>query len=317
MTRNCKLRGQTMTGVSKQIVALYMMRNSKTEKEEFLKYIIPQLNRIGYDTRIQATQSSGKSNYNLIAGDLENAHIIFTAHYDTPRQNIFYNRVYPTSVFKTWLVRLLPVLILLVLTAFIIINNSLFSGLATLLIGALLIGAGTASLKNKNNYNDNTSGVVCIYDIAARISPVYKDKAAFVFFDNEENGFKGSKAFAEEFGELCKKKLIINLDCLGSGDDIAFCYSDTTHDKAAEIAGFYKNSHDNKRVGIIKLKPHTFVSDFKSFENWINVSVFHRTDFGNLYLNNIHSADDIVIDEENLDIIGDIMFELVSQLFFF
>lgn len=306
-----------MTSVAKKIIDTYMVRFLDKEKQEFINYIVPQLNRIGYDTRIQTTKKGKRVSKNIIAGDIENAHVVFTAHYDTGRKNIFFNRIYPTSFVRTLIIRLIPVFMALFLFAVAFKSSGFIAGLVVLLILLGLIVVGSANIPNKNNANCNTSGVITLYEIADRISPVYKDKAAFVFLDNAEQGFLGARAFSKEYSEICERKLIINLDCVGDGNDIAFSYNEETIEKAEEIAGFYKNDYPNKRVGVIMLDTNVFRSDYKAFRQWINVTAFRRSTSGILYLDNTKSEDDKNLDEDNISVICDIMFELVSRLFFF
>ena len=49
---------------------------------------------------------------------------------------------------------------------------------------------------NKHTANDNTSGVITLLELMNRLSPEQKERTAFVFFDNEENGMLGSAFFA-------------------------------------------------------------------------------------------------------------------------
>ena len=65
------------------------------------------------------------------------------------------------------------------------------------------------------------------------------------------------------------------------------------------------------------LDTNVFRSDYKAFRQWINVTAFRRSTSGVLYLDNIKSEDDKNLDEDNISVICDIMFELVSRLFFF
>lgn len=306
-----------MITASKKIIESYMVRFTSAQKQEFIAYVLPQLNRIGYDTKIQTSQKGKITSKNIIAGDIENAHIIFTAHYDTPRKNIFLNRIYPTSFVRTLIIKLIPIFMALFIFAFVFKTFGFVWSLIALLISLGLILIGSSNVPNKNNANCNTSGVITLFEIADRISPVYKDKAAFVFLDNAEKGFLGAKAFSKEFAEICERKLIINLDCVGDGNDIAFSYNEETIKKAEEIASFYQNNYPNKRVGLIMLDTNIFQSDYKVFRKWINVTAFKRSTSGILYLDNTKSDDDKVLDEKNISVISDIMFELVSRLFFF
>ena len=72
--------------------------------------------------------------------------------------------------------------------------------------------------------NDNASGVAAILEIARvikenRLRP--KKSIAFIVFDGEEQGLKGSKHFVEHPPiELKKINAVFNFDCVGFGDSI-------------------------------------------------------------------------------------------------
>ena len=75
---------------------------------------------------------------------------------------------------------------------------------------------------NKHTANDNTSGVITIIESAIKLPKDLRDEVCFVLFDNEELGLLGSSAFAKEYKEYVKNKLIINFDCVSDGNDIFF-----------------------------------------------------------------------------------------------
>ena len=75
---------------------------------------------------------------------------------------------------------------------------------------------------NRNNANDNTSGVAAVMEIMARLPEEERSKAAFILFDNEEKGLLGSAGYAAQHKGVKEKGLIINLDCVGDGENILF-----------------------------------------------------------------------------------------------
>ena len=64
---------------------------------------------------------------------------------------------------------------------------------------------------NPSNANDNTSGVAAILETMARIPEENRSKTAFILFDNEEKGCRGSKAYAKAHPAVKNERLVINL----------------------------------------------------------------------------------------------------------
>ena len=83
---------------------------------------------------------------------------------------------------------------------------------------------GFLSIPNKKNYNDNTSGVLVLLYL---MSILRNEKAAYVFFDNEEKGLIGSFSFLSFLNKKNlkpRRKKFIVLDCVGRGELIRFTY---------------------------------------------------------------------------------------------
>ena len=70
----------------------YPIRRTEQQKEEFREYIIETAKRLKYPVIVEKLKD--KHN-NIIIGDIDNAKIIFTAHYDTPAASIFPNIMLP------------------------------------------------------------------------------------------------------------------------------------------------------------------------------------------------------------------------------
>jgi hypothetical protein len=73
---------------------------------------------------------------------------------------------------------------------------------------------------NQRNRNDNTSGMAAVMELMRRNGE--KDGVAYIIFDDEEKGKKGSKAFAKANPAVKANALIINLDCVGNGETFVF-----------------------------------------------------------------------------------------------
>ncbi|WP_131736694.1 M28 family peptidase, partial [Clostridioides difficile] len=100
---------------------------------------------------------------------------------------------------------------------------------------------------NENNYNDNTSGILCLIEVAKKLNIINEEKkidsVGFVFFDNEEKGLKGSRSFVKSYHDL-ESEIIINIDCIATEGD---------YDTISYIIGNNKNKEKTKvLVDIIK-----------------------------------------------------------------
>ena len=208
----------------------YPVRRKAQEKERFRIWLVATLREMGYHVALQSNESalqSGGRVTNVVVGDPEKAKIIFTAHYDTPLCEVLPPLICPTRSLTYVLYQALtPILALVVsfLVAFALTFpfNAPFWTLPIFLV--LLLGC-LAYLKlgpsEKNNVNDNTSGVVTLLEIAKSITPRYRGNVCFVFFDCGAQAGQGAKAFRKKY-PVTREKSVIHLDCVGDGDEILF-----------------------------------------------------------------------------------------------
>jgi Zn-dependent M28 family amino/carboxypeptidase len=156
--------------------------------------------------------------------------------------------------------------------------------------------------KNKNNYNDNTSGVATILSIIDELSPEELNKVAFILFDNEEKGKKGSKAYFNDHKEQMKDKFLVNFDCVGNGDNVIFIAEkdaiDSTEYKLLESSF---NNKDGFSLNFFTHKQADSNSDHKNFPKGVACVVCKKLNSGLLYTPNIHTNGDIVANNSNIE----------------
>lgn len=72
---------------------------------------------------------------------------------------------------------------------------------------------------------DNASGTAFLLELSRYIKSLGKPQRSiiFAFFNAEEFGCLGSKAFVEEYKELLQGAKVINFDMIGSDDDVPLC----------------------------------------------------------------------------------------------
>lgn len=204
----------------------FPIRNSAEQKQAFRKWAAARAEKNGWTVR----EEENEKHINLVIGDPEGAKVLFTAHYDTPRRSIFPNFMLPANK----LLKILYSFVIIVPLLALAVGAGLLVGQA---MGGLetLIGRLTAWLTymllyfglffllfrgpaNRENKNDNSSGAAAILDMTERIVGI--GSAAFILFDDEEKGKKGSKAWTAAHPGLKSGLLTVNLDCVGNGEHV-------------------------------------------------------------------------------------------------
>lgn len=309
-----------MNEISCKILDYYQVRKTKKQKEEFRKYIIHELNQYGYCPRIQ---NKGINN-NIIIGNMEKAKIFCTAHYDTQAVLPFPNLIVPNNLFGLILSQLaiiICVLILIFLINIVFIKLFVWTGLfngfelsiASSISWLIIMIWMLFGKANKHTANDNTSGVVTIIESAIKLPEDFRDEISFVLFDNEELGLLGSAAFAKEYKEYIKNKLIINFDCVSDANDIFFFPTKQIKNDQSKheviIKTFastnYINVHMNKGFGF-------YPSDNFNFKYAYGVCSLKKGLF--YYLDRIHTSRDIIFNEENIELLSDGVCKLVNTI---
>ena len=260
------------------------------------------------------------NNKNLAAGDIEKAQYLFAAHYDTPfRMFVPINVIYPKSIVLSLLYQLFMLALLFAaavalaigINALIPLGKYLF--MLPLWIWVVSVALSCFCFPNKHNVNDNTSGVIAIMRLAHALPASIRERAAFILFDNEELGLFGSAAFANANGKKIRGKTVINMDCVGVGDDIVFLANREAAKDEAVMGALNTPPAGNrgKRVIIGKGKGWFYPSDQANFKKSIAVAAFKRGPFG-LYLNDIHMDCDRYLDSNNIELIVQCLIPLVT-----
>ena len=285
-------------------------RKDMQEKIKFRDYIVETLKKKGIEAKIERTKD-GK-NDNIVVGDPTTAKAVFTAHYDTPARSLFPNIMIPKSRVIFYAYQFVPIIFLLVVSftfahivGHVIINDMRAYALSFLLAYYGLFFGIMRGFKNKNNYNDNTSGVATILSIIDELSPEELNKVAFILFDNEEKEKKGSKAYFNDHKEQMKDKFLVNFDCVGNGDNVIFiAQKDAINSEEYKIL---ESSFSNKEKFNLEFLTHKQAdsnSDHKNFPKGVACVVCKKLNSGLLYTPNIHTNGDIVANNSNIEFIA-------------
>jgi len=302
-----------------QLIEKFPIRKKGEQKDGFLKYATAKAQEMGYSAQVEDI----RNNRNLIIGKPESAKVIFTAHYDTPAVMPFPNFITPRNILFYVLYQLIPVggLILLGLLVVLLLQavfgitdfNTLYTAFMLCYFGCLMLMLfGPA---NKNNYNDNTSGIATLLCIMEKLPEDARKNVAFIFFDNEEKHMQGSGNFAKKHPEVKQNTLIINLDCVGNGEHL-FCFAK----RGAMAHAYYPLltetviSSEDKTMRHLPSAGSVYPSDQASFRCGVAVCACKKAPVIGHYMNRIHTRRDTVCVLSNFDFLTDKLSDSAQKL---
>lgn len=292
----------------------FPMRRTDEEKASFFDYVLREFG--GERVKKELIEK----NNNIIIGNVSEASVVLTAHYDTPATSLVPNFMIPANKILSTVVHLFYPLAMALLSMFAALGLgsllSLDNGMSMFIYLVLYFGlfyCSTMLIPNKNNKNDNTSGVATVLTLAKSIS---SDKVAFILFDNEEKGLLGSKAFNKKYKDLMEDKLVINFDCVGNGDNMIFIFKDK-----AEQTKEYKllceaiaDGDEHFSVHYIPFKKASGNSDHKSFPCSVGVMAASKGRLVKFFTGRIHTAKDTVADSKNVFFLADRVKQFLDKM---
>ena len=310
------------------LVEKFPIRKSDKQKQAFREWFIGWAGEQGYTA--EATKPKGMfRSSNVVVGDPETAEVTFTAHFDTPACMFVPNFITPRNVLVYILYQLLIVPILLIPGALtgalmghilrVLTDNaelaSSVGGLAGFIMVYVTLGIMMFGPANKNNVNDNTSGVAAVMELMARLPEEQRAKAAFILFDNEEKGMLGSSAYASSHKAVKREKLIINMDCVGDGEHVLFF----ANKKTRSLESFPKleaamQSAQGRNFMMNKMEKCVYPSDQSQFKHGIAVCACNKMPVIGYYCDKIHTKKDTICEQVNLDFLAEGLNAFVSQL---
>ena len=310
------------------LVEKFPIRKSKEQKAAFRDWLIGWAQEQGYTAEATKPKSVFRST-NVVVGDPETAEVTFTAHYDTPACMFVPNFITPCNmlVYILYNILIVPVMllpgaltgaltghILRVLTDNAELASSI-GGFAGFIMVYVVLGIMMFGPANKHNVNDNTSGVAAVMELMLRIPEEKRSKTAFILFDNEEKGMCGSGAYASSHKAVKKEKLIINMDCVGDGENILFF----ANKKTRALEAFPKleaamQGVTGRKYAMNKLENCIYPSDQGQFKHGVAVCACNRMPVIGYYCDKIHTGKDLVCEQVNLDFLADGLSAFVGKL---
>lgn len=279
----------------------FPVRNSDSQKSAFREYALKEAAQNGLSA---CRQEDNDGHINLVFGDPKTARVIFTAHYDTPRRALLPNLMLITNPFLKWayvfgtvLLLLIPAIGAVLLARSVlhldwsILTNRLVLVCVYMAVYGILFLLFFRGPANKHNRNDNTSGTAAVMGLMEFAGT--RSGCAYILFDDEEKGKKGSKAYAAAHPELKQNALVINFDCVGDGDRFVFCPSIKAENDPLYLS-FKAALLVNETVDAIFYPPRKaqMNSDHKSFDRSVGVCACRYRRFIGCYTGRIHTPRD-------------------------
>ena len=290
------------------VLKRYPIRKKKAQKEAFRTDVLNYVKELGYDCCLEKGSSGSR---NIVIGDPKTAKYLVTAHYDTPASIGLPNFLTPCNllVYILWQILLLGGFFVASVVPGIAIGTVLdmpeVAGLTAMSIYWALLLLLMIGPANKNNANDNTSGVVTVLEIARSMPQLHRDKVCFVLFDLEEVGLIGSGAYRKAHKEESDNQTVLNLDCVGDGDHIIFFptkkakKNEQLMQEIHRIGGWF----DKKNISLKKDGFYTYPSDQKHFPVGVGIAAFHKKKRIGYYVAKIHTKKDTTLETTNVNLL--------------
>ena len=307
-----------MLNEAMDILKLHPIRKSKAQKEAFRADVQEYVKELGYDCHLEKGSFGAQ---NIVIGDPKTAKYLVTAHYDTPASIGLPNVLTPCNLltYILWQFLIVGAFVVTAIAAGILVgvlsNNVDLGRFAALaLYWAALLGLmfGPA---NKNNWNDNTSGIVTVLETARSMPQNQRHKVAFILFDLEEKGLIGSKAYRNAHKEQTQQQIIVNLDCVGDGDELRIFPTKKLKQNEKTLAQFARicGRTGRKNIEIKEKGPAFYPSDQKNFPHAVAIAAFQKKKWCGLYHGRIHTNKDTVLDHTNVNILRAALTTLICQ----
>lgn len=286
----------------------FPVRKSKKQKQAFRDAVQSYLNTIGYDSAIEKGSMGAK---NIVIGNPETAKYLVTAHYDTPAALPVPNLITPCNAF-TFIIYQFVIVGLFFLVAVgtgiligLLFDSAEVAGAAGGIVYWVMLIAMLVGPANKNNANDNTSGVVTVLETARSMPECCRDKVCFVLFDLEEAGLIGSSSYQKAHKNQTKDQIVLNLDCVGDGNEIMMFPNKKLKKNAEKMEQLRSitGTWGEKSIAIREKGFAYYPSDQKNFPYGVGIAAFNRSSWAGLYCSRIHTKKDTVLEETNLNIL--------------
>lgn len=244
-----------------------------------------------------------------VYGNLKQAKNIIVVPYDTPEKGIWFKNIYyvnngnknqKASTVQVFL-PLLLIYLLFVVSVYILPNfaSGATAQLLSLMLSTVLLVMIMIQLMkgypNRNNANRNSSGILAALELASKMSVDERRKTAFVFTDSNRSNYYGDKILEEELSFLNRNPNVIQLNCVGDGEEFSVGYTANNRKAANEMVKAY---HGAKKMGICELKDENRTgSSMAYYRKALLITAGTKDDKGYLINAKTGSSKDVEIDD--------------------
>ena len=307
-----------MINVPMDIDRLYPVRKTKKQKQAFRDDVTQYVASLGYDC---AAEKGAMGAQNLVIGNPENAKYLVTAHYDTPASIGIPNFITPSNFLCFLIYQLLVVGVFFLIALLIGVGVSFLTENRQIIFWSAYIAYFGALLlmmfgpANRHNSNDNTSGVVTVLEVARTLPENLRNKVCFVLFDLEEAGLVGSASYRKTHKQATDRQIVLNLDCVGDGDEIVFFPTAKLRKDEAKMTWLARVYGKLGPKGIAQRKKGFayYPSDQGNFPFGVGICALRRNKVVGLYMNRIHTFRDTILEETNVNILRAALTTLISS----
>lgn len=300
------------------IATEFPIRRSAAQRAAFREAVGAYARNLGYTVCVEENK---KGCHNVIIGDAANAKYLISAHYDTPASSLLPNFFTPNNLFLYYSYQILLILTYMAIALVVCVIAGLIYFDRTVIFLAWYLSymalalSGRYGPANRNNWNDNTSGIVTLLETARTMPENQRHKVAFLLFDQEEKGLVGSKAYRKAHKDQTEHQFLLNLDCVGDGDEIRIFPTKMAKADASCLSWLRCICGRNGKKNIeLKGKGTVFYpSDQKNFPRAVAIAAFRKNKWCGLYHGRIHTNRDTVLDHTNVNMLRAAITTLVCQ----
>lgn len=299
------------------VLKQYPIRKKKQQKKAFREDVKAYAESLGYPVELEGKKAA----CNIVIGDPKSAKYLITAHYDTPASIGIPNFLTPCNLVAYILYQIIVVAFfflmafLVGLPVMLLTNDTMLTFWAAYIAYFGLLFLMLFGPANKSNANDNTSGVVTVLETMRTMPENLRGRVCFVLFDLEEAGLVGSATYRKTHKRETENQIILNLDCVGDGDEIVFFPTRKMRKDGKKLAWLYKaiGRYGDKTIDVREKGFATYPSDQKHFPYGVGIAAFKRKKGIGLYLNRIHTKRDTVLEETNVNILRACLTSLIAS----
>lgn len=311
---------------------LFPVRKNKMQKQVFRDAVQSYAASLGY---LSCIEKGSFGSHNIVIGNPQNAKYLITAHYDTCARMPIPNLITPCNLLLFLAYQMFLVGVIFLLGFLFGVAGWLAISLICVILGdpvaeAFVLGVSIIPLfsyfgvwivlllmmvgpSNQNNFNDNTSGVVTLLEIARSLPENQRNKVCFVLFDLEEAGLIGSASYRKKHRKESDNQIVLNLDCVGDGDHIMLFPTKKLKKNVQMRSLMYKccGYFGSKSVSLKEKGFSIYPSDQANFPYGVGICALHKGKLG-LYLGRIHTKKDTILEETNVNILRAGLISMIS-----